>query len=123
MRVEELHNSLEVHEQRLIERRNAEKGVSQGTNQALQARSDQNSKVRGAGRGQMSRSGLHVDETSHVEEETCWYLDTRCSNHMTTKREWLIDLDTSIRSSVRFADNSVIMAEEVDKILITRKDG
>lgn len=40
MRVEELQNSLEAHEQRLIERRNAEKEVSQGSNQALQARSN-----------------------------------------------------------------------------------
>ncbi|XP_047164065.1 uncharacterized protein LOC124833595 [Vigna umbellata] len=43
MRVEEL--------QRLMERKNAEKGLNQGTNQALQARNDQKFKGRGAGRG------------------------------------------------------------------------
>ncbi|XP_047176575.1 uncharacterized protein LOC124843797 [Vigna umbellata] len=61
--------------------------------------------------------------TSHVEDESCWYLDTWCSNHMKGKREWLINLDTSIKSNVRFADNSVIMAEGAGKVLITRKDG
>lgn len=34
----------------------------------------------------------------------------------------MIDLDTSIKSSVRFVDNSVIMAEGASKVLITRKD-
>ncbi|XP_017408775.1 uncharacterized protein LOC108321515 [Vigna angularis] len=58
MRVEELQNSLEVHEQRLIERKNAEKGVMQGTNQALQARNNQSFKGRGARRGRgRSRGG------------------------------------------------------------------
>lgn len=42
---------------------------------------------------------------------------------MTRKREWLIDLDTSIKSSVRFAYNSTIMAEGISKVLITRKNG
>lgn len=51
MKVEELQNPLEAHEQRLIERNNAEKGVDQGTNQALQARNDQKFKGRGVGRG------------------------------------------------------------------------
>ncbi|KOM50015.1 hypothetical protein LR48_Vigan08g084200 [Vigna angularis] len=51
MKVEELQNSLEAHEQRLIERTNVEKALAQGTNQALQAKSNQSFKSRGAGRG------------------------------------------------------------------------
>ncbi|XP_017431897.1 uncharacterized protein LOC108339269 [Vigna angularis] len=51
MKVEELQNSLEAHEQRLIERRVAEKKAIQSTNQALQARSIQIYKSRGTGRG------------------------------------------------------------------------
>ncbi|XP_014496893.1 uncharacterized protein LOC106758488 [Vigna radiata var. radiata] len=69
---------------------------------------------------------VHVSmahETRHAEDETCWYLDTACSNHMTGRKEWLLDLDPKIRSNVRFADDSVIMAEGADKILIKRKDG
>ncbi|WVZ18406.1 hypothetical protein V8G54_005728 [Vigna mungo] len=42
---------------------------------------------------------------------------------MTGNRSWLIDLDTSVKSSVRFADDSVIRAKGSGKVLITRKDG
>lgn len=66
---------------------------------------------------------LLYSEMSHEEDESSWYLDTGCSNHMTSKKDWVIDLDKSINSSVRFADNSVIMAEGVGKVLITHRDG
>lgn len=62
-------------------------------------------------------------KTSHAEEEMSWYLDTGCSNHMTGNKNWLIDLDKSIKGTVRFADNSTIRAEGLGKIMITRKDG
>ncbi|XP_017416539.1 uncharacterized protein LOC108327333 [Vigna angularis] len=58
MKVEELQNSLEAHEQRLIERKNTEKALVQGTNQALQAISNQSFKSRGVGIGRgRTRSG------------------------------------------------------------------
>ncbi|XP_017437968.1 uncharacterized protein LOC108344017 [Vigna angularis] len=57
MRVEELQNSLKAHEQRLVERRNAEKVLVQGTNQALQARNNQSYKGRGAGRARGRSQG------------------------------------------------------------------
>lgn len=58
MRVEELQNSLEAHEQRLIKRKIGEKSVMQSTNQALQAKNSQNFKKRGTGRGrERSRGG------------------------------------------------------------------
>ncbi|XP_014522216.1 uncharacterized protein LOC106778746 [Vigna radiata var. radiata] len=69
---------------------------------------------------------VHVsmaNETDHVEDEDCWYLDTACSNHMTGRRDWLLDLDPKVKSRVRFADNSVIMAGGAGKILIKQKDG
>lgn len=62
-------------------------------------------------------------KTSHVEEDTAWYLDTGCSNHMTGNRKWLLDLETSVKGTVRFAHDSVIKAEGSGKVLITRKDG
>ncbi|XP_017416737.1 uncharacterized protein LOC108327557 [Vigna angularis] len=256
MKVKELQNSLKAHEQRLIERINAEKEVNQGTNQALQARSNYKTRGRGNGRGRgRARGGRtggrnsgvydqnnedecsenkndnkrgekhlrgrgrskidkrniqcytcskfghyssecwhnedgkkgkgneeanlvqdandsdsdhvllmstikdneneckngdsacdnrcneckngdnacdrcckveHVslaDETSHAEDESCWYLDTGCSNHMTGKKDLLLDLNPSIKSSVRFADDSVITAEGAGRIMIKRKDG
>lgn len=41
-----------------------------------------------------------VGKTSHANEETSWYLDTGCSNDMTGNQNWLIDLDTSIKSTL-----------------------
>ncbi|WVY99219.1 hypothetical protein V8G54_031370 [Vigna mungo] len=64
-----------------------------------------------------------AEKESHAEQEMSWYLDTGCSNHMTGNRKWLLDLDTSIKSTIRFADNSTIQAEGVGKILIKCKDG
>jgi len=37
-----------------------------------------------------------------------WYLDTWCSNHMTGRKDWLIDLDESVKKNVRFTDNSIV---------------
>jgi len=59
-----------------------------------------------------------------MEEETkrgIW--STGCSNHMTGNKYWLVDLDSNFKSTVRFADNSTITAEDVGKVFITRKDG
>ena len=52
-----------------------------------------------------------------------WYLDSGCSNHMTSHREWLIHFDKSRKSQIRFADNRIIQAEGTGDILIRRKDG
>lgn len=62
--------------------------------------------------------------TTNCDEEcSSWYLDAECSNHMTGNRDWLIDLDSSVKSSVRFVDNSTIAAEGIGKVMITQKDG
>lgn len=52
-----------------------------------------------------------------------WYLDTGCSNHMTCRKEWLTDLDTSKRSKVRFADFSFVNAEGIGNVAIKKRDG
>ncbi|XP_014495023.1 uncharacterized protein LOC106756941 [Vigna radiata var. radiata] len=66
LKLEELQNSLVVHEQRLLERKNVEKEATQGVSQALQARSNQNFKTRGRGRGRSrgGRSGGRNPKTS-----------------------------------------------------------
>ncbi|XP_073225660.1 uncharacterized protein [Cicer arietinum] len=55
---------------------------------------------------------------SHV-----WFLDTGCSNHMTSHKEWLIDIDTSRRSKIMFADDRTLEAEGVDNMVIKRRNG
>lgn len=52
-----------------------------------------------------------------------WYLDTGCSTHMTGHREWFVNLDDTVRSKVKFADDSTLTAAGIGKVLIQRKDG
>ncbi|XP_047173543.1 uncharacterized protein LOC124841336 [Vigna umbellata] len=52
-----------------------------------------------------------------------WYLDSGCSNHMTCNKEWLVRLDESKKSRVRFADNNTLQVEGMGNVVIRRKDG
>ena len=63
--------------------------------------------------------------TSQMEDqkETSWFLDIGCSNHMTGKKDWFVDLDTSVKMKVRFADSSAVAVEGKGKILIQQKIG
>jgi len=42
---------------------------------------------------------------------------------MTGNKDWLVDLNPSVKISVIFADNSHILVEGIGKVLITRKEG
>jgi len=42
---------------------------------------------------------------------------------MTGNKSWFFELDDSVSRKIRFADNSIICAEGIDKVLIHRKDG
>lgn len=52
-----------------------------------------------------------------------WYLDSWCSNHMTCNKEWLVRLDESKKSMVRFLDDSTLQVEGMGNVVIRRKDG
>lgn len=56
-------------------------------------------------------------------EENAWYLDTGCSNHMTGRKDWLVDLDLSKKGKVRFADDNTIRTEGMGTMQIQKKDG
>lgn len=58
-----------------------------------------------------------------LDQPGIWYLDTGCSNHMTGHKNWLLDLDESVKSKVRFADNTTIDAEGIGKVMIKRGEG
>lgn len=66
---------------------------------------------------------LMVTTNSDPDMANQWYLDTGCLNHMSGRKEWFHDLNEAVKSQVRFADNSVISAEGVGKVMIKRKDG
>lgn len=62
--------------------------------------------------------------TTNADPDTTnqWYLDIGCSNHMLGRKEWLCDLNETVKNKVRFVDNSVISAEGAGKIMIKRND-
>ncbi|CAH9104519.1 unnamed protein product, partial [Cuscuta europaea] len=60
---------------------------------------------------------------SDLNCENTWYLDTGCSNHMSSRKDWFVELDENAKSKVRFADDSIINTEGRGKIQISCKDG
>lgn len=58
-----------------------------------------------------------------LDQPGIWYLDTGCSNHMTGHKNWLLDLDESVKSKVRFADNTTIDTKGIGKVMIKRGEG
>ncbi|XP_057454964.1 uncharacterized protein LOC130746368 [Lotus japonicus] len=52
-----------------------------------------------------------------------WYLDTWCSNHMTGHKEWFVSIDDSVKTRVKFADDSFIRAEGMGRVMFQRQNG
>ncbi|XP_019460048.1 PREDICTED: uncharacterized protein LOC109359806 [Lupinus angustifolius] len=59
----------------------------------------------------------------HHYSSNSWYLDTGFSNHMFGNRGWFMNFDDSVKTKVRFADDSYIIAEGIGKVLLKKKDG
>lgn len=59
------------------------------------------------------------DDNTTQEE---WYLNTRCSNHMTWPKDWLTDIDLSKKTMVRLADDKSLK-EGIGNVLIHTKNG
>ncbi|XP_019425045.1 PREDICTED: uncharacterized protein LOC109333918 [Lupinus angustifolius] len=52
-----------------------------------------------------------------------WYLDSGCSNHMTSHKEWLADFDPNKKNNVKLADDSTLKVDETEDVVILRKNG
>nr|XP_027188428.1 uncharacterized protein LOC113785766 [Cicer arietinum] len=52
-----------------------------------------------------------------------WFLDTRCFNHMTSYKEWLVDINATRRSKIKFANECTLEAKEAGNIVIKRRNG
>jgi hypothetical protein len=52
-----------------------------------------------------------------------WYLDTGATHHMTCRREFFSDLDSSVKGSVKFGDASAIEIKGVGLIIFKAKTG
>ncbi|GAU39052.1 hypothetical protein TSUD_396570 [Trifolium subterraneum] len=78
-----------------------------------------------AGQNDTDSDGVLLMVTTNTSEDqsTLWYLDTGCTNHMTGHRDWLLELDETFKSTVKFADNSTISVEGKGKVMVTRKNG
>ena len=48
---------------------------------------------------------------SKVEKEGIWFLDSRCSNHMTGDKAWFVELDESFKHTVRLGNSSKLAVE------------
>ncbi|XP_019439021.1 PREDICTED: uncharacterized protein LOC109344724 [Lupinus angustifolius] len=66
---------------------------------------------------------LMVTDAATKSHSEFWYLDSRCSNHMTNHKEWLKDFDSTKRSRVKFADDSSLSAEGAGSVVIMRENG
>ncbi|GAU24928.1 hypothetical protein TSUD_311630 [Trifolium subterraneum] len=61
--------------------------------------------------------------TDEFGKQEGWYLDTCCSNHMTSNKEWLVNYDSSKKSTIRFVDSRTVKSEGIGDMLIKGKDG
>ncbi|PNX87586.1 F-box protein [Trifolium pratense] len=59
---------------------------------------------------------LMATTTDYKNHHEHWYLDTCCSNHMISHRDWLINFNSSSKTKIRFADNRTIPAEGVGDV-------
>ncbi|XP_050875659.1 uncharacterized protein LOC127079298 [Lathyrus oleraceus] len=118
LKLEDLVDSLEAHELRIVERKEAknywykkDKGVAkgkddEGENLACQDSYDFEGVV---------LMDAVIDE--YVDSKI-WFFDTGCSNHMTGQRVWLVDFDESKKCKVKLANNSLLQAEGTSNIVI-----
>ncbi|KAK3124877.1 hypothetical protein QOZ80_7BG0595270 [Eleusine coracana subsp. coracana] len=75
---------------------------------------------------------LHLDESkasaflgNGSNDDKCdgWCLDTSATHHMTRRREYFTELDSSVQGSVKFGDASGVEIKGVGSVLFTAKSG
>ncbi|XP_019415271.1 PREDICTED: uncharacterized protein LOC109326848 [Lupinus angustifolius] len=148
IKIDELQGSLEAHEQRLMERQNGRL-----TQQALSAQfkkkcmSYHNAKKKESDKVQAEkREGTEPSSLSNLISKSAGNGTIRTvirtmprkrkirvkfsasiarimGTMLLSARDWFIQLDDSVRTRVKFADDSFITAEGMGKIVIKRKDG
>jgi hypothetical protein len=75
---------------------------------------------------------LHLDEPkvlvslcdgSSNDKADGWYLDTGATHHMTGRREFFTEFDSSVRGTVKFGDASGVEIKGVGSVTFTAKSG
>jgi len=64
------------------------------------------------------QSKFILESNNFLEDENIWYTDTDCNNHMCENMELFSFLDESIKSIVKFYNNTNILILDKDKISI-----
>lgn len=57
-----------------------------------------------------------------ISNSQIWYLDTSFNNHMTKRKEWLIDFDAIKKTNIKLVENKSILAEGMEHVVIQRND-
>lgn len=57
-----------------------------------------------------------------TDEKSSWYLDSECSIHMTSRRDWFIKIDDISHGKIRFADDSSLNSEGVGRVVLRDSD-
>jgi hypothetical protein len=49
---------------------------------------------------------MAYEELNHKERKEIWFLNSRCSNHMSVNKEWFSELDDQFRHTIKLGNNS-----------------
>ncbi|GAU42828.1 hypothetical protein TSUD_185870 [Trifolium subterraneum] len=141
MKPEQLQSSLEAHELTILNR-NSER-LNQQALQAQTFKKEGNDKnynkkdecwFKNNGEGNGNEANVAEGKNPNsvlMMAKTCdesgksdeLYLDSGCSNHMTSHREWLTGFDNSKKTIIGLADNRKLAAEGTGNIVIRTKNG
>ncbi|KAI4346126.1 hypothetical protein L6164_013204 [Bauhinia variegata] len=69
------------------------------------------------------KSSHNVTITKVEKHKNVWYLDNRCSNHITRDKEAFIDMDSSFSLEVKLGNGEYIEVKGKESIDITTKQG
>ena len=69
------------------------------------------------------RASASLGDGSSCDKIDRWVLDTGTTHHMTGRREFFTELDSSVRGSVKFGDTSDVEIKGVGSIIFTSESG
>ena len=69
------------------------------------------------------RAHVFLGNGSGGDKINGWYLDTGTTHHMTGRREFFSELDSSVRGSVMFGEASALEIKSVGSVVFTAKTG
>ena len=52
-----------------------------------------------------------------------WYIDTSCSNHLTSNKKWLVNFDYDKRTKIRCANDNYLNVKGMINVIVTLKNG